>query len=221
MLKSNSKLKFQRSLIKWFKDNQRNYPWRYNTNPYQVLIAEMMLQQTNADKVAEIYIPFLHKFPNPQRLSRAKVEQLIIFTNKIGLHYKAKRLIQAAKQLMSSFNGIVPAKESQLLTLIGVGQYISNAVLCFAYSKKVPIVDVNVARIYDRVFGIKSEKRRASEDNKIWDFSKRILPVEGFKEFNWALIDICATICLKKSPKCAVCPISSFCRCLIRDKEMP
>ena len=202
---------FQQILIDWFKKNRRDYPWRKDTEPYRVLISEIMLQQTNADRVAQVYPQFLRKFPDVAKLALSKREELKSILKPLGLNYRAARLKNLAEVLLTRFGGNIPPQKEELLTLPTVGEYIANAVLCFAYSNRVPLVDINVVRLYERVFSLRSDKKRAREDPKLWEFAAEMMPVTDFKEYNWALIDFGAKICLSKHPRCDKCTIRCIC----------
>ena len=204
------KIFFQIALLTWYKRNKRAYIWRTTKDPYSVLVAEMMLQQTNAGKVVPVYEAFLQKYPTISKLLMSDEQELISLLKPIGLKYKVTRLKNLAKEIFEKFGGNVPSTKEELLSLPGVGEYIANAVLCFSYSKKLPLVDVNVIRLYERVFSIKSEKKRARDDKRYWEFSHVMLP-ENYKKFNLALIDFSAKICLNRNPICRKCPIMIIC----------
>jgi A/G-specific adenine glycosylase len=201
---------FQRSLIRWFEENGRKYPWRNGTGPYEILLSEVLLQQTNADRVVDVYNQLIRKFPDPHTLALSEIDELISIMKPIGLNYKAARLKKLGEVIVNKYGGDIPSQEEELLSLLGVGQYIANAVLCFAFSYKVPLVDVNVLRMYERVFSLQSTKRRAREDPAVWQFAAKMLP-DNFREYNWAVIDLCSKICTIRHPLCDSCPVSWVC----------
>ena len=201
---------FQKTILGWFKTNHRDYPWRIETEAYRILISEILLQQTNADRVIPIYNQLIHQFPNVTALAVADSDRLASLARPLGLRYRVTRLNGMAAEVLRKFGGHVPSSEKELLALPGVGKYIANAVLCFAYSSRVPLVDVNVLRLYERVFSLQSAKRRAREDLSVWQFAAELLP-NDFKEYNWAAIDFCAKMCIIRHPLCNVCPVSWTC----------
>lgn len=201
---------FQIAILDWFKSNHRDYPWRIETKAYRILISEILLQQTNADKVIPVYNQLVHQFPDITALAVADVDRLASLVRPLGLRYRVSRLKEMAAEVLRKFGGHVPSSERDLLTLPGVGKYVANAVLCFAYSFKVPLVDVNVLRLYERVFSLQSAKQRPREDPVVWRFATELLP-NDFKEYNWAVIDFCAKMCTVRVPACNVCPVSWAC----------
>ena len=201
---------FQKTILDWFESNRRDYPWRIETEAYRILISEILLQQTNAEKVIPVYNQMIHQFPDVTALAVADVERLASLVRPLGLRYRVTRLNGMAAEVLRKFKGHIPSSEKELLALPGVGKYIANAVLCFAYSSRVPLVDVNALRLYERVFSLQSAKRRAREDPAVWQFAADLLP-NDFKEYNWAVIDFCAKMCTVSTPKCNACPVNWSC----------
>jgi len=170
-----------------------------------------MLQKTDAQKVLKIFPKFIAKHSSPHILSNTAVSLLRKDLFLLGIHDRAKRLKETAKILMERFNGHVPKEKDKLLTLKGVGDYIANAVLCFAFSKDVPIVDANVIRVFERFFSLKSKKRRPRTDKLIWQFAGKLVPKGNAKEYNRAILDFAAVICTAIKPSCLKCPLSKRC----------
>jgi len=202
---------FQRAMLDWYEKNRRGYVWRAHTDPYGILVAEIMLQQTNADRVEQVYTRFLKKYPNVSALARSNLQDLRAVLRPLGLDYRAVRLKDIAEELVIQHGAEVPRTEESLVALPGIGRYVANAVLCFAYSKRMALVDVNIIRLYDRLFGFRSHKNRPREDNKVWEFAEKMLPETNFKEYNLALLDFTAKICTSKRPDCVECPVTDIC----------
>lgn len=200
------------ALLDWWNPNRFDYPWRKTSDPYKILISELLLQKTDARKVELVFPKFVRKFPAVRNLYQVNVEEIEKLIKSIGLFYRARRIKRIAEQITDRFDGNVPNDKSALVSLYGVGDYISNAVLCFAFGEKVPIVDTNVIRVYERVFNLKSLKSRPRKDMRIWDFAERILPSEKYVEYNYALLDFASSICKAKNPQCRACPISNTCK---------
>lgn len=204
---------FSKKLLIWFfQKNRKNFSWRRSKNPYQILISEILLHKTDSKKVERIYPRFIEKFPTIHHLYQAETEEIDNLIKDIGLFYRSMRLKKIAEQVVDQFNGIIPDNKEDLLSLYGVGQYISNAVLCFAFKKRVPIVDTNVIRVYRRVFNLESSKARPRTDKKIWDFARKMLPKENYVEYNYALLDFASDVCRAKNPLCKSCPIEDICK---------
>lgn len=210
---SNEKLKkFTKLLLEWGNDNLRDFKWRNSTNPYEILIAEMMLQRTKAEQVAAIYDSFLERFSDVKKLANSDTEEIKKVIKPLGLEYRAKRIKEVAEAIVKDHDSTVPASEKELLELPGIGRYISGAVLSIAFKKDVPIFDSNVARILQRVFSmeITAESHKKKE---FWDFMGQMVPEGRAKEFNLALIDFGSLICTPRNAKCENCPLANICDC--------
>jgi len=203
---------FVKRLLLWYKSNKRDFDWRKRfLTPYEVLILEIMLQRTPADRVNKLFDRFLKKYPNPYVLLTSSNEELERNIQTLGLQKRRKMLLKnLANYLVKKYNGQPPITEEELLQLPGVGKYVANAVLCYSHGKTVPLIDTNAARVLGRVFGFRVS-RNPSTDRNLWVFTENILPTKSVREFNWALIDLGAAICKPKSPLCDNCPISGLC----------
>lgn len=190
---------FRSQLLLWSKENCREYPWRETESPYQVLVAEILLQKTFADKVEPIYEEFVDRYPDMEMLADAEVEEVASLLKPLGLQkVRARALLDIAMECAKEG---VPDNEEKLLQLPYVGQYTANATLCFAFDRQRPVVDANVIRIYDRAFGADF----TPQDNEAWELADRILPEDDCQRFNMALIDFGAKICTAGSPLCSEC----------------
>ena len=209
---SSLKEKFAELLLGWWKSNKRNFPWRRTNDPYIVLISEMLLRKTTAKQVNAIFEKFLAKFPNVKMLAQGRVEEIEEIIKPLGMEHKRATLLKKLSNELLKSEGVVPASQDELLKLPGVGRYSANAVLCFAYGKDAPLVDVNAIRVFQRVFSFKSQKRRIKDDTAFWEFVAETIPKGKAREFNLAVIDFAHEICRSKKPKCTVCPLRVICR---------
>lgn len=205
------KEEFVLNLLAWHVENKRIFSWRQTENPFHILVAEIMLQKTDVKKVSEVYDKFIEKYPTPEYLASADLAELRKELALLGIHQRAERLKKTAEKIIRDYGGEVPSEKEELLTLSGVGEYIANAVLCFAFGKDVPIVDTNVIRLLERVFGIKSSKVRPRTDRKIWEFAAQLVPKGKCREYNQALLDFAASVCKSKNPLSSVCPENKIC----------
>lgn len=210
---------FLEAMIGWYENNKRSYPWREQADPYKILLSEVMLQQTNADRVLLVYQHLTQKYPNIRALAKSELEDLRVILKPLGLNYRASRLKKMAEKIVIEYNEEIPNSVVGLLALPGVGRYIANAVACFAYGKRVALIDVNVVRLYQRVVGFTSQKARPREDSTLWEFAEKMMPETNFKEFNLALIDFSASICTFRKPQCAKCPVSNICLSYIKGSK--
>lgn len=203
---------FAQQLLKWFSKNRRSFPWRETSDPYKVLVAEILLRKTDAGKVSRIYERFVRRYPSFEALINADQRELEDFLRPLGLYRcRAKELMDLARIVMAKHRGKVPHSRWELLELPGVGGYIANAVLCFAFGKTVPLVDTNIIRVVARVFSFKPKRKRARDDPEIWRETGKIVPNGKAREFNLAMLDLAAASCLPRKPVCGICPVTLLC----------
>ncbi len=196
------KKEFVINLLAWHAENKRTFSWRQTENPFYILISEIMLQKTDVKKVSEVYDKFIEKYPTPEALAIAELAELRKELALLGIHQRAERLKKTAEKIISEYGGEVPSEKDELLKLPG---------LCFAFGKDVPIVDTNVIRLFERVFGVKSSKSRPRTDRKIWKFADQLIPKGKCREYNQALLDFAASLCTSKNPLSDICPENKIC----------
>jgi A/G-specific adenine glycosylase len=206
-------LSFQSLLLKWFSESGRWFPWRDTRNPYAILLAEKLLQQTSVKSIlVDIYTQLLNEFPSPEELSHADVESLREKIRPLGLPYRAKDLVILARDLEDRFGGNVPKTLNDLLSIYGVGDYSARAVMSFAYGFDMAVVDTNVARVLFRVFELKSKfPANPARNRDLIEIASGLLQKGKSREFNWAMIDLGAQICKPAKPDCLNCPLNSIC----------
>ena len=210
---------FEKQLLQWHNYNKRDFEWRKTDDPYKILISEILLHKTDSKKVEEIYQDVICKYPTIHHVFDTEIEHLEKGFKEIGLFYRAKRLKKNAEIIISRYNNKIPDEKERLMQLNGIGNYISNAILCFAYKKGVPIVDTNVIRIYSRIFNIKSQKSRPQNDKDIWNYAKYLLPDKNYKSYNYAILDFGSKICKARKPLCTVCIFRNDCYYYKKVKE--
>ena len=208
----NKKLKgFQANILNWYACNGRHLPWRDIDDPYKILIAEVLLQKTDVEKVKFVYEEFVNCWPSLQALSKARISSILKVIRPLGLRYKASRLKSTAKVIIGKFDGEIPEYEDNLLELPGIGRYIASAIECFAFNKPKAVLDTNIIRILTRVFGIKSDKNRPRDDPHLWHLTQALVPANNSKEYNWGLLDYGALVCKSKKPLCSECVFHNMC----------
>jgi len=202
---------FRWELLRWYNTHGRNFPWRNVTgNKYQMIIAEVLLQRTRAETVASFFPKFVGKFSSWRNLASASSTQLKQHLQPIGLWRRRATSIKALAREMVRRNGRFPRNREEIETLSGVGQYIANAVLLFCHSEPQPLLDVNMARVLERVFG----PRKLADiryDPYLQQLAATIIRCKSPADLNWAILDLAAIICLIKKPRCIICPLSSIC----------
>jgi DNA (cytosine-5)-methyltransferase 1 len=203
----------QNNLLNWFKHNRRSFPWRKTRNAYRILIAEKLLQQTAAtDNVVSAYRTIIASYPHVQSLSKANPAHLKKIIGKLGFVYRAEELPKLAQEIVASHSGRIPRKLRDLLALPGVGDYTARAIMTFAYDENIPIVDTNIARLIHRIYGITDRLPANPARNKqLIGIAANLVPPGRSRDFNLAALDLCATICTARQPKCFECPIQKEC----------
>lgn len=201
------------TILQWFDNNQKEYPWRSeDPDPYHVLLSEYMLQQTQASRIALKFPEFLISFPTIETLSKATNAQIIIAWQGMGYNNRAIRLRDCAKHIMDTFNGNIPSNYSDLLSLPGIGTYTASAILSFAFKHNISVIDINIYRIYSRVFGL--DIQDAKTKNEVRTIAEYIYPKDNSSSWHQALMDIGSSFCKAQNPKCTLCPIPD---CLYRN----
>jgi A/G-specific adenine glycosylase len=196
-------------IIDWFSKHGRKFPWRDSSNPYEVLIAEILLRRTTATAVDRVYPLFLKRYDTVEKLARSRRNSLEQILSSLGLQSKrARDLRELASQIVIEHCGEVPSDFDSLEALPGVGRYIANAVLNFAFNLPCALVDGNVIHLINRIF--KCNFHSPTEDSA-WKFMKRFGGRGQEDRFYWGIIDLVAAICLRKKPRCSICPVNAHC----------
>ncbi|MBI2537278.1 MAG: A/G-specific adenine glycosylase [Gemmatimonadetes bacterium] len=206
-------LSFKRRLLRWFRRAGRRLPWRATRDPYQVLVSEFMLQQTQVARVAEYYPRFLKRYPTVRDLANAAPGHVREAWDGLGYYRRADNLHRLAQAVVKHHDGRVPDRPEVLRTLPGVGPYTAAAVATFAYERRAAPVDTNVARVLRRAFRPRLGNGMRG-DRMLRELASAILPRRGKAawQFNQALMDLGATICEARKPECPVCPVQTACR---------
>ncbi|MEA2033618.1 MAG: hypothetical protein U9N41_08565 [Euryarchaeota archaeon] len=206
-----NRLKFQESVIQWYKKYGRHeLPWRKTKDPFLILVAEVLLRQTGAWKAENVYEKIVKQFGTIRELSIGDVTELKKLITPLGLHHRAELLITISKEIVNRFDGRIPPSYNELVGIKGIGQYIANSILCFGYNLRVPIVDESVKRVMSRCAGYRS-KKKAYADTDLWVLVSSYLPKRNYVEFNYGLLDIGATFCKPSKPCCEDCPLKKLC----------
>jgi A/G-specific adenine glycosylase len=194
---------FRRLLLQWYRQNQRKLPWRGQSDPYGILVSEIMLQQTRVAVVEDRYKKFTAQFPTVERLARAREQTVLAAWSGLGYYRRARNLHAAAKQIAKS-DSFPPTAEA-LRELPGIGRYTANAVASIAFGEPVAVVDGNVKRVLQRVTG-----RELSED-QYWQTAGALLAAESPGDFNQAMMELGAVVCVPGNPLCMACPVIELC----------
>jgi A/G-specific adenine glycosylase len=211
--------KVHTSLLAWYAAEQRDLPWRVTSDPYAILVSEIMLQQTQVDRVLPKYRQFLAAFPTLTDLAAAPTADVISAWVPLGYNTRAVRLQSIARQVISDYNGRIPDTIDELLKLKGIGRYTAGAIACFAYRKHVATVDTNIRRVLHRIFlGLEHPDPRAN-DAQMLELAEQVLPTNEAFNWNQALMDLGATICTSNNPQCTSCPLQQSCQAYVEMRQ--
>src|SRR6266568_9648840 len=201
----------QTRLLSWYEREKRDLPWRATTDPYAILVSEMMLQQTQVDRVLPKYQLFLATFPTLVALAAAPTADVISAWVPLGYNMRAVRLQSIARQVIAEYDGRIPDSIEELLKLKGIGRYTAGAIACFGYGKQVATVDTNIRRVLHRIFlGLEHPAPRLN-DSQILTLAEQVLPPGEAYNWNQALMDLGATICSSNNPQCTHCQLQTDC----------
>ena len=198
------------SVVSWFRINGRDFPWRKTRNPFHILIAEVLLRQTQSVRVVGPYTHLIATYPNPASLADANVDGLRMWFKPLGLVQRADRLVECARRLVEDYEGQVPRILGDLQSLPGIGRYSARATLCMAFNHPLPMIDEGSGRVLRRVLGLPNTGA-AYSDVLLAAFWEKLLPGSRAREFNLGLIDIGAAHCHSRKPACSSCPILAVC----------
>lgn len=196
---------FAEQLVAWYDANARDLPWRENRDPYRVWLSEIMLQQTRVAAVLEHYRRFLKKFPTVQKLAAARESSVLAAWSGLGYYRRARMLHAAARAVMKEHGGMFPGTSAGLRTLPGIGRYTAAAIASIAFGEPVAVVDGNVERVVSRLSGSLLSGEPA------WKRAEALLDHSRPGDFNQAMMELGATACLPRQPRCLLCPVANFC----------
>lgn len=208
---------FTQRLLKWYDRERRELPWRTArgtsgaVDPYRVMVSEAMLQQTQVATVVPYFERFVQEFAGFRELAEADEQRVLRLWQGLGYYSRARNLQRAAKVVMDEHAGRLPASVEALRRLPGVGRYTAGAVASIAFDCKAPIVDGNVARVVCRLDRIETDPREKATVERLWRRAEELLPGTRCGDFNSALMELGATVCTPRSPKCLLCPVSAHC----------
>jgi A/G-specific adenine glycosylase len=207
------KRQFQRRLRQWYFRSGRDLPWRRTTDAYAILVSEVMLQQTQVERVVDYYQRFLQRFPTVAALAAASIEEVLEAWQGLGYYRRARHLHQAARQVVERHQGVFPDTFAEVAALPGVGRYTAGAVLCFAFGKRAPILDTNVQRVLERVFVRRQAARASARQKRLWRLAEEVLPAgTDAWVINQAMMDLGATVCTARLPRCPQCCLQPICQ---------
>jgi A/G-specific adenine glycosylase len=200
------KSRFRADLLHWYRGNRRELPWRRDRKPYRVWVSEIMLQQTRVAAVVEHYQRFLKRFPTVEKLAAAREGSVLAAWSGLGYYRRARMLHAAAKQIVADYDGQFPGTAQRLRTLPGIGRYTAAAIASITFGEAAAVVDGNVERVLTRLLG------QPQSTAALWKTAEELLAADSPGDFNQAMMELGATICLPKAPLCLACPVQIFCK---------
>lgn len=203
-----------RQLLAWYREQKRDLPFRRTRDPYAILVAEVLLQRTRMAAGVPYYERFLAAFPTVRDLAAASEQEVMRAWEGLGFYRRARNLHEAAKAIVTSFGGEVPSDFDALRGLPGIGDYTAGAVASIAFGARVPAVDGNVTRVLARVYRIENDLSRSSGRARVHALAEALVPDASPGEWNQALMELGATVCVPRAPRCPVCPIAGQCAAL-------
>jgi A/G-specific adenine glycosylase len=216
ILSAPNRAKIVQPLLQWFRNTNRDLPWRRTYNPYHVWISEIMLQQTQMDRGVTYFLRWTKRFPDVQAVAEAEEQEILKYWEGLGYYARARNLHKASKVISRDFGGEVPCGYTKLLTLPGIGPYTAAAIASVAGNYDIPVIDANVTRVYARLFNIGEPVKERQVQTYIGKIAEHLLPKGQARAYNQALMDLGGLVCTPKNPHCNDCPITESCRALQR-----
>jgi A/G-specific adenine glycosylase len=218
-----ARARFRSSLLAWYRAERRDLPWRRTRDPWSILVSEAMLQQTRVEAVRDAYERFLARFPTPARLANASEDEALAAWSGLGYYRRARALQAAARAIVAHGDEGFPRTRGEMVALPGVGPYTAGAVLSIAFDLREAVVDGNVERVFARYFGLDAEAGSRELTRECWALAELCLPPSGAGDWNQALMELGATLCVPRSPACPRCPLATSCKARAEERvdELP
>jgi A/G-specific adenine glycosylase len=204
--------RFRERLLAWYGRHGRDLPWRKTSDPYHILVSEIMLQQTQVERVLPKYHEWLDKYPSLEALAAAPEREVTDTWYPLGYNIRPRRLHTIARESVARYGGQLPADEETLRSFKGIGAYTAGAIRSFAFRERAAILDTNVARVLFRVFVGSGDGKSHAMTRHLWAVSEVLTPRRHVFDFNQALMDLGAMVCVARNPRCLVCPMAKGCR---------
>lgn len=201
----------QEALLAWYDAAKRDLPWRRTRDPYAIWVSEIMLQQTRVDTVIPYFQRFLTEYPTVSALAEAPLERVLASWSGLGYYRRARMLHAGAQQVVREHGGALPAGAAHLRGIAGIGAYTAGAVASIAWDERAPVVDGNVARVLARLFVLEDDVKSSAGQKRLWSLATELVPPTRAGDWNQALMELGATVCSPRSPRCASCPLRQSC----------
>jgi A/G-specific adenine glycosylase len=214
-------------LLAWYGEAKRDVPWRRTRDPYVVWLSEVMLQQTRVETVVPYFTRFVRRFPSVQALAEAPIDDVLTLWSGLGYYRRARMLHEGARHVAHALGGVMPDEVEGLRAIPGIGPYTAGAVASIAFGRRAALVDGNVARVVSRLFAIEDDVRAGAGMARVWSVAEELVGALAQGDdpgaWNQALMELGATVCASKAPRCLVCPVRAECAARSRgiERDLP
>lgn len=208
-----------KQLLIWYHQHARELPWRKDKDAYKIWVSEIMLQQTRVEAVKEYYTRWMNRFPTMAVLAEASEQEVLTYWQGLGYYSRARNLLAGVREVCTTYGGKVPDDQTVIQSLPGVGEYTAGAITSIAYDLPTPAIDGNVLRIFSRLFCLDGDITKQSTKRQVKNLVKQNMPLEQPGDFNQALMDLGAMVCIPKQPRCESCPLSNLCEAYAREVQ--
>jgi A/G-specific adenine glycosylase len=208
-----------KSLFQWYRQNARDLPWRNTADPYEIWVSEVVLQQTRVEQGMPYYEKIISNFPDFSALAHASEDDFLKIWQGLGYYSRARNMLKTAKAVFEDYQGVLPADYEKILALPGIGKYTAAAIASFAFELPHAAIDGNVRRVSARLFGIEDPIGTGIADKKTEENLLKLLPVNSAGLFNQSMIELGATVCVPRNPKCKQCPLNVFCAAFVQKRQ--
>lgn len=206
-------------LLDWYYQNARDLPWRADKDAYKIWVSEIMLQQTRVEAVKGYYQRWLKRFPTPGDLAKASEQEVLTYWQGLGYYSRARNLLAGVREVCAEYGGKVPDDPADIQSLPGVGEYTAGAIASIAYGRQVPAVDGNVLRIFSRLFCLEEDISKQTTKRQISSLVYKYMSNQYPGDFNQALMDLGAMVCIPRQPRCEICPLTNLCEAYAREVQ--
>jgi A/G-specific adenine glycosylase len=198
-------------LLQWYEENKRDLPWRNTKEPYQIWLSEIILQQTRVSQGLDYYRRFVESYPDIHALAAAPERDVLKLWQGLGYYSRARNMLHTARDIVQRTDGLFPVKYEDIRRLKGIGNYTAAAIASFAYNQPYAVLDGNVMRVYSRLTGFTEPIDNPKGRKKLQHIADEFLVKENPSDYNQALMELGAMLCLPKNPRCAICPLQIYC----------
>lgn len=206
----------QKSLLGWYRKEHRDLPWRRSRDPYAIWVSEIMLQQTQVKTVLPYFERWMKTFPTVEDLASAPESKVLKLWEGLGYYSRAKNLKKAAALVTDQYAGKLPSTRKEILALPGIGPYTAGAILSIAFGLRAPVLDGNVKRVLSRLLRLNENGKTSKSEKILWAEAERLLPEKDVGDFNQALMELGAQVCLPQKPQCVICPLKKICQAFLQ-----